>query len=83
MNNVQAYLKSDPSQKMPDIQFLFRVAPLDAGPYLPPFKPAYLDGYGVRAVVLRPKAAATCRSPRPIRTRRSVSRRISSRATRI
>jgi choline dehydrogenase/4-pyridoxate dehydrogenase len=56
MNNVQAYLKSDPAQKLPDIQFLFRVAPLDAGPYLPPFKPGYLDGYGVRAVVLRPES---------------------------
>jgi choline dehydrogenase/4-pyridoxate dehydrogenase len=56
MNNVQAYLKSDPSQKLPDIQFLFRVAPLEAGAYLPPFKPAYLDGYGVRAVVLRPES---------------------------
>ena len=56
MNNVQAYLKTDPSEKMPDLQFLFRVAPLDAGPYLPPFKPAFLDGYGVRAVVLRPES---------------------------
>ena len=54
MNNVQAYLKTDPAEKMPDVQFLFRVAPLDAGPYL--FKPAYLDGYGVRAVVLRPES---------------------------
>ena len=56
MNNTQAYLKTDPAEKMPDVQFLFRVAPLDAGPYLPPFKPAYLDGYGVRAVVLRPES---------------------------
>ncbi len=56
MNNVQAYLKSDPSEKMPDIQFLFRVAPLDAGPYLPPFKPAFVDGYGCRAIVLRPES---------------------------
>ena len=56
MNNVQAYLKTDPSEAMPDLQFLFRVAPLDAGPYLPPFKPAFLDGYGVRAVVLRPES---------------------------
>ncbi len=56
MNNTQAYLKTDPAEKMPDVQFLFRVAPLDAGPYMPPFKPAYLDGYGVRAVVLRPES---------------------------
>jgi 4-pyridoxate dehydrogenase len=56
MNNVQAYLKTDPAENMPDLQFLFRVAPLDAGPYLPPFKPPFLDGYGVRAVVLRPES---------------------------
>jgi 4-pyridoxate dehydrogenase len=56
MNNVQAYLKSDPSEKLPDVQFLFRVAPLDAGPYMPPFKKAFVDGYGCRAVVLRPES---------------------------
>jgi 4-pyridoxate dehydrogenase len=56
MNNVQAYLKSDPSEKMPDVQFLFRVAPLNAAPYMPPFKPAFIDGYGCRAVVLRPES---------------------------
>src|SRR5215469_3914480 len=56
MNNVQAYLKSDPSEKMPDVQFLFRVAPLNAAPYMPPFRPAFIDGYGVRAVVLRPES---------------------------
>jgi len=41
---------------MPDVQFLFRVAPLNAGPYMPPFKPAFIDGYGCRAVVLRPES---------------------------
>lgn len=56
MNNVQAYLKTDAAEKMPDMQFLFRVAPLTAGPYLPPFTPAFIDGYGVRAVVLRPES---------------------------
>jgi choline dehydrogenase/4-pyridoxate dehydrogenase len=56
MNNVQAYLKSDPSEALPDVQFLFRVAPLNAAPYLPPFKSAFVDGYGCRAVVLRPES---------------------------
>jgi choline dehydrogenase/4-pyridoxate dehydrogenase len=70
MNNVQAYLKSDPSEKMPDVQFLFRVAPLDAAPYM--LKPSFLDGYGCRAVVLRPesrgKLALASADPRaPIR----------------
>ena len=56
MNNVHAYVKSDPALPMPDIQFLFRVAPLDAAPYLPPFRSSYMDGFGTRAVVLRPES---------------------------
>ncbi len=69
-NNVMAYLKSDAGEKMPDIQMLFRLAPANAGPYLPPFKNAYEDGFGVRPVVLRPEsrgklglASADPRSP--------------------
>jgi choline dehydrogenase/4-pyridoxate dehydrogenase len=55
-NNVMAYLKSDASEKIPDIQMLFRLAPINAGPYLPPFKNGYDDGFGVRPVVLRPES---------------------------
>ena len=55
-NNVMAYLKSDPGEAIPDIQMLFRMAPTNAGPYLPPFKPAYADGFGCRPVVLRPES---------------------------
>jgi choline dehydrogenase/4-pyridoxate dehydrogenase len=52
----QAFLKSPLAGAIPDIQFLFRMVPLGAGPYLPPFKPAYPDGFGCRAVLLRPES---------------------------
>jgi len=41
---------------LPDIQFLFRAAPAGAGPYLPPFKRAFADGFALRAVMLRPES---------------------------
>ncbi len=55
-NNVMAYLRSGPSETIPDIQMLFRMAPMNAGPYLPPWKRAYADGFGCRPVVLRPES---------------------------
>lgn len=55
-NNVMAYLKSDAGERIPDLQMLFRMAPMNAGPYLPPFRRAYADGFGVRPVVLRPES---------------------------
>jgi choline dehydrogenase/4-pyridoxate dehydrogenase len=58
-NNVMAYLKSTPDQAIPDLQMLFRLAPANAGPYLPPFKSAYGDGFGCRPVVLRPESRGT------------------------
>jgi 4-pyridoxate dehydrogenase len=55
-NTVMAYLKAGPDAKIPDIQMLFRLAPMTAGPYLAPFKAAYADGFGCRPVVLRPES---------------------------
>ena len=55
-NNVMAYLKSSPDEAIPDIQMLFRMAPMNAGPYFPPFKQPYTDGFGCRPVVLRPES---------------------------
>ncbi|MEA2949691.1 MAG: 4-pyridoxate dehydrogenase [Alphaproteobacteria bacterium] len=60
-NNVMAFLKSDVSANMPDKQLLFRVAPMDAGPYLAPFKPAYPDGFGCRPTPLRPESRGAIR----------------------
>jgi 4-pyridoxate dehydrogenase len=50
------FVKSRPDVVLPDIQFLFRAAPAGAGPYLPPFKPAFADGFALRAVMLRPES---------------------------
>ena len=51
-----AFLKSGPNIELPDIQFIFRAIPLGAGPYLPPFKQAFMDGFGCRAILLRPQS---------------------------
>src|SRR5471030_76558 len=50
------FIKTTPELDMPDIQMLFRAVPLGAGPYFPPFKSGYADGFGTRAVLLRPES---------------------------
>ena len=55
-NNVMAFLKSEPGLPAPDLQLLFRVAPMSAGPYLPPFRHPYRDGFGCRPTPLRPES---------------------------
>jgi choline dehydrogenase/4-pyridoxate dehydrogenase len=53
---VMAFLKSPLAGLLPDVQFLFAAAPLEAKPYLPPFTRPYADSFGCRAVVLRPES---------------------------
>jgi choline dehydrogenase/4-pyridoxate dehydrogenase len=53
---VTAFLKSDSSEPIPDIQLLFVAAPFGAGPWLPPFKAGFVDGFATRMVVLRPES---------------------------
>ncbi len=50
------FVKSRPDVELPDIQFLFRAVPGGAGPWLPPFKPEFADGFALRAVMLRPES---------------------------
>jgi len=50
------FVKSRPDVALPDIQFLFRAVATGAAPYLPPFKPAFADGFSLRAVMLRPES---------------------------
>ena len=66
-----AFLESGPGAALPDMQLLFRAAPLNAGPYLPPFRRPIADGFACRAVLLRPEsrgevtlASADPRAPR-------------------
>jgi len=68
------FVKSRPEVALPDIQLLFRAAPGGAGPWLAPFKPAFADGFSLRAVMLRPEsrgdvtlASADPRAPAHIR----------------
>ena len=57
-----AFLKSDSSQPIPDIQLLFIAAPLfEARPYLPPFSQPFSDGFACRLVVLRPESRGQVR----------------------
>ncbi len=51
---AMAFLKTDPELPVPDVQFLLQAAVLSGGPWLPPFKPAFADGFGGRVVLLRP-----------------------------
>jgi 4-pyridoxate dehydrogenase len=50
------FVKTRPELELPDIQFLFRAVATKASPYLPPFKPAYADGFSLRAVMLHPES---------------------------
>jgi 4-pyridoxate dehydrogenase len=50
------FVKTRPELELPDIQFLFRAVATKASPYLPPFKPAYADGFSLRAVMLHPQS---------------------------
>ena len=55
-HGLMAFLKSDPAAAMPDVQILFHAAPAGANFYAPPFLPPFADGFGSRAVLLRPQS---------------------------
>jgi choline dehydrogenase/4-pyridoxate dehydrogenase len=51
-----AFLKSRPELDVPDLQLLLTAAPLDAWPYLRPFKAPFQDGFACRIVLLHPES---------------------------
>jgi choline dehydrogenase/4-pyridoxate dehydrogenase len=51
-----AFIKTDSSLPVPDVQLLFRAVPLSSGPHLAPFTPSFKDGFACRAVLLRPQS---------------------------
>ncbi|RWO07195.1 MAG: choline dehydrogenase [Mesorhizobium sp.] len=53
---VVAFLKSDASRPLPDVQLLFTAAPLAAWPYMPLFKASFADGFATRIVAVQPKS---------------------------
>ncbi len=53
---LTAFLKTAESLAIPDVQLLFHGGPLNAAPYLPPFRKAFPDGFSVLVAVLRPES---------------------------
>lgn len=53
---LHAFVKLRPESKVPDIEFMFRGAPLHAHLWFPGIKAAYEDGYGIRPALLHPKS---------------------------
>ena len=64
---LHAFIKSDVGLEVPDIEFMFRGAPMHAHLWLPPFKRAYADGFGIRPAILHPQSRGrvTLRSSDP------------------
>ncbi len=53
---LHAFVKTRPDLAVPDIEFMFRGAPTHADLWLPPFKRAYTDGFGIRPTLLHPQS---------------------------
>lgn len=58
---MHAFIKSKPELDVPDIEFLFRGAPVTAGTWFPGIKAPYTDGYGIAAAVLHPESRGEVR----------------------
>ena len=53
---ITGFIKSSPSEPIPDIQLLFIAGSLAAKPYLPPFSQPFADSFACRIVLLRPES---------------------------
>jgi choline dehydrogenase/4-pyridoxate dehydrogenase len=53
---VTAFLKTEPSVPVPDVQFLFTAAPFGVGPWFPGWRKPFADGFACRAVLLHPES---------------------------
>jgi 4-pyridoxate dehydrogenase len=53
-SGFMGFVKTDPTLDIPDIQYLFRSGPRDAGPWFPGIKPAWHDAFVCRPTLLRP-----------------------------
>jgi choline dehydrogenase-like flavoprotein len=58
---LHAFIKTDPSLEVPDIEFMFHAAPLEAKLWFPGLVRAYPDGYGIRPTLLHPRSQGTVR----------------------
>ena len=66
-SGFMAFIKTDPSLDVPDIQLLFRSGAADAGPWFPGIKRAWTDAFVCRPILLRPasRGRITLRSANP------------------
>jgi 4-pyridoxate dehydrogenase len=53
---LHAFLKTRPELAVPNIEFMFRSAPLKPHLWFPILRPAYTDGYGIRPTLLHPES---------------------------
>lgn len=60
-SGFMAFVKTDPALPMPDIQFLLRSGPSNAGPWFPGIKSAWRDAFVCRPVLLRPASRGRIR----------------------
>jgi 4-pyridoxate dehydrogenase len=62
-----AFLRTRPELEAPDLEFLFRAAPLDPRPWFPGVTPTYEDAIGINPVLLHPRSQGevTLRSADP------------------
>lgn len=55
-SGFMAFVKTDQSLEIPDVQFLFRSGPSTAGPWFPGVKKPWSDAFTCRAILLRPES---------------------------
>jgi choline dehydrogenase len=55
-SGFMAFVKTRPELEIPDIQYLIRAVPPDAGPWFPGFGPKWKDGFACRPVLLHPES---------------------------
>jgi 4-pyridoxate dehydrogenase len=60
-SGFMAFIKTDPSLAIPDIQLLFRSGTSEAGPWFPGIKKAWTDGFICRPILLRPASRGRIR----------------------
>jgi choline dehydrogenase-like flavoprotein len=66
-SGLMAFIKSEPQLAAPDLEFLLPIAPFSAHLWFPGIRPAYQDGFSVRAALLNPESRGriTLRSTDP------------------
>jgi len=60
-SGLYAFVKTRPDLAVPDLEFMFRGAPVAAHLWFPGWAPAYEDGYGIRPCLLHPESRGTVR----------------------